>query len=482
MKEFTLETIGGPNNNYSFQNKINEESKNVKNNSIKKTHSFQFENDFLNDLQLINKEPVDFASTMPIMNFQIKEHLSEPEKMIIEFFKKTNKTLNESTFLTKKEVSILNSSILSGSSTISNQFLETRELKNISNQELENFINHELNPDSLISLENVIKNRFNNNNLSLFLPENPINPFGSLVQLIEQSFCNVPNPVPKMKKNYEKCKNFVFKFRKIKPDGNCFYRAVIIRYLELIILSQDLNLFKNVFWDLKSCFEDNLISSLLRVNMNYTIKPLLINKIFALIYLKLKNNEFKNAYFLFIGSLLFCPIFDYGLILYFRYILFKYIQKNENKFYSKNFNILIGNLLPAKYETEDSKFLFDKFYNEYLLKMFQDAEKIIIYLTPFVLCVKLKIIIFEDESDEFIKEFNFEGKNYNNNNNINDIFLINKKNHYDLLFSKNDFKKYENFFKIFVYQNFQPRIFRIKEEEEDENNKNINSESIKQNF
>ena len=361
MKEFTLETIGGPNNNYSFQNKINEESKNVKNNSIKKTHSFQFENDFLNDLQLINEEPVDFASTMPIMNFQIKEHLSEPEKMIIEFFKKTNKTLNESTFLTKKEVSILNSSILSGSSTISNQFLETRELKNISNQELENFINHELNPDSLISLENVIKNRFNNNNLSLFLPENPINPFGSLVQLIEQSFCNVPNPVPKMKKNYEKCKNFVFKFRKIKPDGNCFYRAVIIRYLELIILSQDLNLFKNVFWDLKSCFEDNLISSLLRVNMNYTIKPLLINKIFALIYLKLKNNEFKNAYFLFIGSLLFCPIFDYGLILYFRYILFKYIQKNENKFYSKNFNILIGNLLPVNTKQKIQNFYSTNF-------------------------------------------------------------------------------------------------------------------------
>ena len=98
-----------------------------------------------------------------------------------------------------------------------------------------------------------------------------------------------------------------------------------------------------------------------------------MNKIFALIYLKLKNNDKYNAYFLFIGSLLFCPIFDFGLILYFRYVLFKYIQNNENKFYSKDFNILIGNLLPAKYETEDSKFLFDQFYNEYLLKMFQDA-------------------------------------------------------------------------------------------------------------
>ena len=338
---FTFETIGGPSNNFSLQKEINEESKNKNNNPIKKTSTFQFENDFLNDLQLMNNEKMDIYGTMPQINFHTKEHLSEPEKMIIEFCNKNSNKLNQSTFLTKSDFSILNSSILSGTSK-TNQFLTTRELKNVSNEEIDNFIN-QLNPESFNSLENTIKSRINNNDLSLFSIENPINPFGSLIQLIEQSFCNVPNPIPKMNKNYEKCKNFVYKFRKIKADGNCFYRAVIVRYLELIILSNDLNLFKNIFWDLKNCFEDKQILSLLRVNMNYTIKPMLMNKIFAMIYLNLKNNDIYNAYFLFIGSLLFCPIFDFGLILYFRYVLLKYIQNNENKFYSKDFNILIGN-------------------------------------------------------------------------------------------------------------------------------------------
>jgi hypothetical protein len=484
-----FETLGGPSNNYSFQNQITNEKKNTRtNNPIKKTNSFQFENDFLNHLELANirekEEENLFNNTMPIINFQFKESLNEPEKMIIEFFntKKSinknninNNPLSQSSFFTPKDFSILNSSILTGTSTTSkNQYLTTRKLINVSYNEIEYFINS-LGVESLNGLENLIRNRTENfNSFSQYAIDNPINPFDGLVQLIDKTFSSTPNPILKMKKNYEKCKNIVFKYRRIKPDGNCFYRAIIIRYLELIILSNDIDLFKNVFWDMKNCYENKEILNLLKVTMNYTIKPGLMNKLFALIYLKLKDNNITDAYYLFTGSLLFCPIFDFGLVLYCRYILYQYIKENEDKYYSKEFNVLVGNLLPAKFETEDSKFLFKDFYKTYLLKMFQDAEKIIIYLTPYVLSLKLKIIFFEDESDEFVKEFNFIGKQYNK---LNDIFLINKKNHYDLLYSKSDYSNYGQIFKILTLPYVEPRIFKIKEESE-----NINSENLQKLF
>jgi len=104
---------------------------------------------------------------------------------------------------------------------------------------------------------------------------------------------------------------------------------------------------------------------------------------------------------------LICPIYDFGLILYFRYIMNNYIKENEDKLYLQNFPIKIGNSLPSKYETEKGEFLFDSFYQNYFLKMFNDAEKIIIYLTPFVIGINLDIILFYDES-EIIKKINYE--------------------------------------------------------------------------
>ena len=55
-----------------------------------------------------------------------------------------------------------------------------------------------------------------------------------------------------------------------------------------------------------------------------------------------------------------------------------------------SFNIQIGMFLPEQFVSEE-KYDFNGFYKNFLLQMFCDAEKIIIYLIPFVLNIQLKI-------------------------------------------------------------------------------------------
>ena len=173
----------------------------------------------------------------------------------------------------------------------------------------------------------------------------------------------------------------------------------------------------------------------------------------------LEDDRISDAHYLYIKSINIYPLFDYGLIIYFRYIFYKYIKSNENKLYLETFPIKIGNLLPSKYEKDNCGFLFNTFYYCYLLSMFTDAEKIIIYLTPFVLGINLDVIVFDDNEDEIIKNVNFAGKSEYDFNN-DKIFVLNVKGHYELLYSKNDYNKYQSIFQKYTnnyLNNFIPK-------------------------
>jgi hypothetical protein len=85
-----------------------------------------------------------------------------------------------------------------------------------------------------------------------------------------------------------------------------------------------------------------------------------------------------------------------------------------------------------------------------------EAEKIIIYLTPFVLGVNLNIIIFEDNEEQIVKSFSYKENNLDtktetktDNNTIN---LINRKEHYELYYTSEQYNEYSNIFKIYEYQ------------------------------
>lgn len=277
-----------------------------------------------------------------------------------------------------------------------------------------------------------------------------------LSSLIESSFNNDMLYIEDMNNKYNLFKQYIYNYRPIKGDGNCFYRAIIFRYFEIIILNGKTDLLKNIINDMQISFNSNEVKSRIRIKVDTILNCNFVLKILLIILDLMEEKRISDAHYFYVKSIIICPSFDYGLILYFRYIFYAYIKKNENKLYLPNFPIKIGNLLPSKYETEKGEFLFNKFYYCYLLSIFTDAEKIIVYLTPFVLGINLDIIIFDDNEDEVIKNINFTGTpEYNFKD--DKMFVLNIKGHYELLYSEKDNNKYKSIFKQYIC-NYIPNI------------------------
>ena len=289
----------------------------------------------------------------------------------------------------------------------------------------------------------------------------------SLEALIQSKYNDNPLCIEEMEDKYNLYKDFIYNYRFIKGDGNCFYRAVVFRYFEIIMLNKIIDLLKNIINDMKESFKSNEIRSRMRIKYDTYLDVNLILSFMIIILELIENNRIADAHHFYVKSINLYPTFDYGLIIYFRYIFYNYIKKNENKLYLKSFPIKIGNLLPSKYETIKGEFLFNKFYYCYLLSMFTDAEKIIIYLTPFVLGINLDIIAFDDNQNEVIKNINYEGESEYDFNN-DKIFVLNIAGHYELLYSENDNKKYKNIFEKFICNSYINENVIIKED------KNIN--------
>ena len=222
-------------------------------------------------------------------------------------------------------------------------------------------------------------------------------------------------------------------YRPIKGDGNCFYRAVIFRYFEIIILNQNLSLLRNIINDINKTYSDNFIEKFMKMNIydpSLVVKPRLIIYIFIIIYNFLKEGKINDSYKIFVLSINNCSKFDYGLILYFKYILYKYINDNEYKCFTKENSLEIKNLLPDKYINDEKG--FDDYYETSLLVFGKFAEKIVLYITPYVLNIKLNIFADENIGDNKIISFDFKGKpKYKFKD---DITILYKNCHYDLLY------------------------------------------------
>ena len=134
------------------------------------------------------------------------------------------------------------------------------------------------------------------------------------------------------------------------------------------------------------------------------------------------------------------------MIIYFRYILYEYIKQNWNKVYNKEFPVKIGNLLPNQYETEFGDFLFENFFDEQLMQLNTDAEKIVIYLTPYVLKINLNIIMYSFDTDSSVLKKEFSS----NLNGKIEINLLYRKTHYDIIYDSYYFEKYSNFLCYYV--------------------------------
>ena len=383
---------------------------------------------------------------------------------------------------------------------------ENLKISQNSNNDILNFISQSYIPNyneydfitiyKLYENEELIKNKKLIDELTLSNKEcNNIQTFDCIGYLssLDKVFKEKNNEMNNLLKNkLETLNQYYFRWRKIKGDGNCFYRAIIFAYIEDLILKKNLFRLRDLICDINDKLKDDRLIDKFIINKinskNLILYMLLIY--FSLSTSNENNNQIGNlilrAYEIFIKCINNYKDFDYGLILYLKYIIFKFIRKNEDKCFTKDFPIMLGNLLPSEYETEDGTFLFNKFYNEYLLNLYREAEKIIIYITPFVLDININILIFEENTGilDNMKFINFE-KDFDNNN----ITILLRGNHYDLSYNENFVKQFYNYLKIFEYNEEINSMNNISDddnnfnlfpnEKNDLNNNNINNDNNK---
>ena len=260
--------------------------------------------------------------------------------------------------------------------------------------------------------KNIIQNLYEYlNNVNCYFRNplclNSVGGINPLSYLIETSFYMNHKKIKEMEEKFNLLGKYINSYREVNGDGNCFYRAIMFRYIEILILTENISAFQQLIFDIIESFKSEEIQKR-RIIRNNDVKPELTFQILFLIMNILKQKNIKEAHQLFVKCISTCKKFDYCLILYLRYIIYKYIKQNEDKLYKKSFPLKIGNLLPQQFETEEGKFLFNSFYEDYLLKFFTDAEKIIIYIIPFVIGIQLNVVVYDIVDDEIIQKFLWE--------------------------------------------------------------------------
>ena len=302
------------------------------------------------------------------------------------------------------------------------------------------------NKNKMLELKNSIDNyKITGRNLALI---------SSLENLLKRNYDMNNKNMRNVLENLNIYENIIFKWRATKGDKDCFYRSVMFYFLENIILEKNIQYFVNFFYDVYTCTQEEFFIKILE-NYKINIENLIL--VFVLIYYALSLNDVKNSiiksYSILIKVFNNVPDFDFGIILYLKYSIYKYIQLNENKLYTKDFSVNLNNLLPEKYQI-DGKFLYKEFYEKDLIPLNKDTERIIIYITPFVLGKTIKIYSFDfmTKDSNTLREIPFDAySNYINKDNPdkNEICLLFRDSHYDIIYPKIYFEKFKNYLTFF---------------------------------
>ena len=402
---------------------------------------------------------VDYADTyekeMRLVDNNLNETILEQK---IKKLKNSTKNSDESfsLFIQMEDLTALNDMNDKLNITIQDKqkedYLYVRKFPKYSENDFQNIKNN-----VYIGLDKIRNSLFNiNTNYTQFDQNKKVGPLTPLSFVIESTYQFKPEYCNEMQKKYDRLKKNILYFRTIYGDGNCYYRATIFRYIELLILNKKIDTIKSLIIDIFYSFQTKEIQSRLYIG-NEMLNSKLIIQIMIIILELVENNRIAEAYRAFYNSILFSKIFDYSLILYLRFIIYIYIKNNEKKLYLESFPVLIGNLLPSIYE-KNGVFDFNSFYENYLLKMFQFAEKIVIYLTPFVLGIDLNVVLFDDNEKEIVKKFGFAGKS---DLSINDtIFILNRIGHYENIYSIEDNQKYNYIYSPYR-TDIRPRFINV---------------------
>ena len=396
-------------------------------------------NQLMNNLIDINAIHDDFQD-MNINNFSINENKSNQDNKYNLFSNDNKYNLNQNSKIEKKDyLQIKDWDYLDDNNIFIFEEKINKIIKNININELKNLQKS----ISEATFEYVYQN-----------PDNAetIGPISSVGNLVEFSYAYDSTFKEDMIYHFIELEKYIFKWRNIDVDGNCFYRAVIFSFLENIILTNNILLLKEfiVIFNEKISFENPIFSNNTFINCYYDSLniPLIMQILYTILHYLDKENGIKYAYRVLLKTFLYCKPFDYGMVFFLRYLIFEFINDNNNKFYSENFPIKLGCLLPDQYIINENNFNFNKFYIEHVMKMGIYAEKIIIYLVPYVLKCNLNILLYNfDKNDKvIIKSFNCP---------INDKFTIElffRATHYDIIYNSQYYSLFKQYLMIYQYQ------------------------------
>jgi len=145
-----------------------------------------------------------------------------------------------------------------------------------------------------------------------------------------------------------------------------------------------------------------------------------------------------------------------------RCALAKFIDDNKHSIYNAETNVAISSLLPSAYINENSifsyKIAFDfvGFYDEFLLSMQNEAEKIIIYISPIAFNVNLDLYVLEGvaNTEEDARYFKY---NFPSNCPFDPtISLFYRFSHYDKFYSKDTLELFKE-----ILSNFEKEVDNI---------------------
>lgn len=414
------------NRNYSVDSSIN-----LKNNNNNNPYYNNESNDF--DINRIKKNPQNIFNNR--VDFQC---IYEMEELLN---KKGSDSFNPNIEINNEKV-FSSSSLSKSYSKNLDDYVQVKE-KKINEKELYQFYYYLLKKYEAffeIFFDDFQKCDFSNQEKQY----NKIGPISSLelyIQFKFGDFLKANEPIL----GIELLENQIFRWRNICGDGNCFYRAVMFSYLENILICKNnvyefLNFIKEIFDflkhdEIKKIFEKN------NIDHDYLIRLL-----FFILYIKISNKLLNYKYSMYEMLLILINNsrdIDLGLVLYLRIKIFEFLEINKNKIYSQEFNVKMGNLLSEKYQADDDKFLWQLFYEENLLKLYTEAENIIIYVTPFILQINLKIFTYDigvEQTDKVrLLSCGLPERHT--------AFVFYRKIHYDLIYAKEHFEKIQNNFR-----------------------------------
>ena len=259
-------------------------------------------------------------------------------------------------------------------------------------------------------------------------------------------------------------------WRRIKGDGNCYYRAVMVQYLEIIITAciteekvdklicfiKDLVLFE---FDDKEKYKEKVISIL--CYMVFLIKNKKYSQLGNFVYSAINKSE----------------VFEKTLIYWLRLKLI-YFLKSHLTFEINGMKLL--NLLPGfEYEDDNSydQLKIDKYIENELIKMDEFVEGYPLYITPILLKVNIDVYhiqkkiatdmndnkkvqfdiyihSFENISDK-VSDINEQTNYLSDINKDKRIKLLFRSSHYECLYNNEDKTNYKNVMDIKIFEENQ---------------------------